>query len=63
MIQQVRGLGRIRAIELLPDFVQIAGFVLPDLTPYSYTRLYQISDFYKNEEQVEEEEQDQFWGW
>ncbi|KZV34685.1 hypothetical protein F511_21800 [Dorcoceras hygrometricum] len=33
--QQVRDLGRIRAIELLPDFVQTAGFVLPDFTPYS----------------------------
>ncbi|KZV37718.1 pantothenate kinase 1-like [Dorcoceras hygrometricum] len=45
MIQQVRDLGRIREIDLLPDFVQIAGFVLPDFTPDSYTRLYQISDF------------------
>ncbi|KZV58589.1 TMV resistance protein N-like [Dorcoceras hygrometricum] len=44
-IQQVRDLGRIRAIDLLPDFVQIAGFVLPDFTPDPYTRLYQISDF------------------
>ncbi|KZV29174.1 hypothetical protein F511_39628 [Dorcoceras hygrometricum] len=43
-IQQVRDLGRIRAIDLLPDFVQIAGFVLPDFIPDSYTRLYQISD-------------------
>ncbi|KZV48166.1 hypothetical protein F511_25955 [Dorcoceras hygrometricum] len=33
--QQVRDLGRIRAIELLPDFIQTAGFVLPDFTPYS----------------------------
>ncbi|KZV17867.1 reticuline oxidase-like protein-like [Dorcoceras hygrometricum] len=32
---QVRDLGRIRAIELLPDFVQTAGFVLPDFTRYS----------------------------
>ncbi|KZV23069.1 hypothetical protein F511_25111 [Dorcoceras hygrometricum] len=46
-IQQVRDLGRIREIDLLPDFVQIAGFVLPDFTPDSYTRLYQISDFGK----------------
>ncbi|KZV47973.1 hypothetical protein F511_20485 [Dorcoceras hygrometricum] len=37
--QQVRDLGRIRAIELLPDFVQTAGFVLPDFTRYLYTRL------------------------
>ncbi|KZV31566.1 hypothetical protein F511_07417 [Dorcoceras hygrometricum] len=34
-----------REIVLLPDFVQIAGFVLPDFTPDSYIRLYQISDF------------------
>ncbi|KZV44370.1 hypothetical protein F511_18066 [Dorcoceras hygrometricum] len=40
-----RFLAKIRAIDLLPDFVQIAGFVLPDFTPDSYTRLYQISDF------------------
>ncbi|KZV44055.1 hypothetical protein F511_27077 [Dorcoceras hygrometricum] len=33
--QQVQNLGRIRSIELLPDFVQPAGFVLPDFTPYS----------------------------
>ncbi|KZV24079.1 hypothetical protein F511_41745 [Dorcoceras hygrometricum] len=32
--QQVRNLGRIRAIELLPDCVQTAGFVIPDFTPY-----------------------------
>ncbi|KZV24714.1 hypothetical protein F511_28562 [Dorcoceras hygrometricum] len=48
-IQQVRDLGRIRAIDLLPDFVQIAGFVLPDFTPDSYTRLYQISDLLATE--------------
>ncbi|KZV38130.1 myb family transcription factor [Dorcoceras hygrometricum] len=40
--QQVRDLGRIRAIELLPDFIQTAGFVLPDFTPYS---CYQTSGF------------------
>ncbi|KZV20071.1 hypothetical protein F511_23021 [Dorcoceras hygrometricum] len=44
-IQRVRDLERIRAIDLLPDFVQIAGFVLRDFTPDSYTRFYQISDF------------------
>ncbi|KZV22226.1 hypothetical protein F511_34670 [Dorcoceras hygrometricum] len=44
-IQQVRNLGRIRAIELLPNFFQLAGFVLPEFTPDSYTRLYQVSDF------------------
>ncbi|KZV20423.1 hypothetical protein F511_29928 [Dorcoceras hygrometricum] len=44
-IQHVRELERIRAIDLLPDFVQRAGFMLPDFTPDSYTRFYQISDF------------------
>ncbi|KZV41779.1 hypothetical protein F511_17148 [Dorcoceras hygrometricum] len=59
--QQVRDLGRIRAIELLPDFVQTAGFVLP---AFRLRSVHVKSNFeYKNEEQVEEEEQEQFWGW
>ncbi|KZV18670.1 hypothetical protein F511_40255 [Dorcoceras hygrometricum] len=34
-VLQVRDLGRIRAIDSLPDLVQTAGFVLPDFTPNS----------------------------
>ncbi|KZV24548.1 hypothetical protein F511_37056 [Dorcoceras hygrometricum] len=34
-VQHVRDLRRIRAIDLLPDFVQTVGFVLPDFTPDS----------------------------
>ncbi|KZV21289.1 hypothetical protein F511_26247 [Dorcoceras hygrometricum] len=55
MIQRVRDLGRFRAIDLLPKLrTKVSDFVLPDFTR-------KLED--KNEEQVEEEEQDQFWGW